>query len=107
MIFMSMVFPEFQIVSHLGTGIYGQFSHDDPTTILLSRDLFDMIENGLERGENISHILYHTYVTIFHELGHWFNCAVSNFHHEIWLSFPGPWLRKHLTDMIGTIDLPQ
>lgn len=107
MTFMSKVFPEFRIASDLGEGIYGQFSQEDPTIILLNRNLFDMIEDGLRTGENTSHILYYAYVTIIHELGHWFNCAVSNFHHEIRLSFPGPWLRKHLTDMIGTIDLSQ
>lgn len=83
MLFMARVFPEFQIVPDLENGIYAEFDQNDPKAIRLNRQLFDMIENGLAAGEGISHILYHTYVTIFHELGHWFNCAVSNFDCEI------------------------
>lgn len=89
MLFMSRVFPEFQIVPTLMDDVYAEFCSFEPSVILLNRKLFDRIEAGLAVGEDISHILYHTYVTIFHELGHWFNCAVSNFPHEIRLSFFG------------------
>lgn len=40
--------------------------------------MFDRIERDMARGVGVGHLLYHVYVTIFHELGHWFGCCVSN-----------------------------
>lgn len=82
---MSQTFPEVRVATDMPSGVWGLFDAEQPTAIQLNRILFDKIERGQAAGEDIAHLLYQTYVTIFHELGHWFGCAVSNSDHEFLL----------------------
>lgn len=76
---MSQTFPVVRVAIDMPSGVHGLFDAEEPAVIQLNRQLFDRIEQGQAAGEDITHILYQAYVTLFHELGHWFGCAVSNF----------------------------
>lgn len=54
--------------------------HDraDLNVINLNKRLFDDIERAQRQGEGFGHLLYHVFVTLIHELGHWFWSSVSD-----------------------------
>lgn len=65
-------------VTDLRGGVSSEFSVADPTAARLTRNLFNKIEQGQAAREGVSRILYLAYVSICHELGHWFGCAVNH-----------------------------
>lgn len=75
---MSKTFPIVRIATDMPSGVHGLFDAENPTIIQLNRQLFDRIEQGQAAGGDVAHIIYQAYVTLFHELGHWFGCTVGN-----------------------------
>lgn len=74
---MAQTFPEIELATDMEEGVTAFHDRRFLNTIQLNSGLFDDIEQKLREGESAGHLLYHIFVTIIHELGHWFYSCVS------------------------------